>query len=278
MAVFSTSARNTADPASAAGIDLQRSRSIRAGAFGWRSPDLLTGWHHHTYHQIEYALTGVAEVETAAGRYLLPPEQAIWIPAGLSHDTKLRGVESISVFFDPEMVAGPFGHEARVLAAAPALREMIRYALRWPIDRAVEEPAAEVFFQALARVVEDLLDLASPLWLPTTRDPAIAAVIAHIDANLHDVSASSACTAVGLSDRTLRRQFLARTGVPFGEYVIKARLLRAMSLLTATERSVLDIALSVGFDSPSGFNRAFKQLTGASPSAYRKRGAARAGD
>ena len=278
MAVLSTLAKNMTSAAIVDAIDLHRSRDVRAGAFSWRSPDLVTGWHHHSYHQIEYALTGVAEVETSAGRYLLPPEQAIWIPFGLSHNTTLRGVESISVFFDPGMVADTFGSEARVLAAAPVLREMIRYALRWPIGRASEDPAADVFFQALARVVEDLLDRASPLWLPTTRDPTIAAVIGYIDTHLQDVSTRSACAAVGISDRTLRRQFLARTGLPFGEYVVKARLMRAMSLLTATERSVLDIALSVGFDSPSGFNRAFKQLTGGSPSAYRKRGAARAGD
>ena len=52
-------------------------------------------------HQIEYAFEGVAEVETATTHHLLPPQQAVWIPAGLTHCTTLRRVRSVAVFFDP---------------------------------------------------------------------------------------------------------------------------------------------------------------------------------
>ena len=46
------------------------------------SGDVVTGWHSHDMHQIEYAFEGVAEVETATTHHLLPPQQAMWIPAG----------------------------------------------------------------------------------------------------------------------------------------------------------------------------------------------------
>src|SRR3954464_5959816 len=85
-------------------VDLRTCADVRAGAWPYEGPDVVTGWHHHPYHQVEYALTGVAEVETPTGRFLLPPQQAIWIPAGLRHNTTLRGVRSVSVFFDPEMM------------------------------------------------------------------------------------------------------------------------------------------------------------------------------
>jgi AraC-like ligand binding domain len=44
---------------------------------------LVTGWHWHDVHEIEYACRGMVEVKTQAGHYLLPPHQAAWIPAGL---------------------------------------------------------------------------------------------------------------------------------------------------------------------------------------------------
>jgi AraC-like DNA-binding protein len=37
------------------------------------------------------------------------------------------------------------------------------------------------------------------------------------------------------------------------------------------ERTILDVATAVGFDSPSAFTRAFRRTTGESPSDYRAR-------
>jgi len=240
---------------------------------------VVTGWHHHPYHQVEYALRGVAEVETATDRFLLPPQQAIWIPAGLRHNTTLRGVRSVSVFFAPEMMPAPSTSEttadwrrARVLAAAPVIREMIGYGARWPISRAGDsDPTADVFFEALARLVIEWLGEEVPLHLPTSTDPTLRAIMAHINDNLATVSMPSACRAVGTSERTLRRRFLAETGMTWQAYLIQARLLRAMALLAGSDRTVLAIGVDVGFDSPSGFTRAFRNLTGESPSRYRRR-------
>jgi len=52
---------------------------------------------------------------------------------------------------------------------------------------------------------------------------------------------------------------------------IESRLLRSMALLAEPGPSVLDVATSVGFDSVSGFTRAFRRHTGETPSAYRRR-------
>jgi AraC-like DNA-binding protein len=53
-------------------------------------------------------------------------------------------------------------------------------------------------------------------------------------------------------------------------YVMQARLLRAMALLAESGPSVLRVANVVGFESLSSFNRAFREKTGMTPSAYRK--------
>jgi len=59
---------------------------------------LVTGWHFHDVHEIEYACRGLVEVRTETAHYLLPPHQAAWIPAGLASPApdavKLTAIQS----------------------------------------------------------------------------------------------------------------------------------------------------------------------------------------
>jgi AraC-like DNA-binding protein len=255
-------------------VDMRQGTPVRAGTYPYDGDDLVTGWHTHDLHQIEYAFQGVVEVETSAGHFLLPPQQAVWIPAGLAHCTTLRQVRSVSVFFDPRMVRGA-GDRARILAAAPVIREMIVYGARWPITRAASDPIADAFFEALAVLVLDWLDHETPLCLPTSTDPIVNAVMAYTSAHLDGVTAADVCRAVGLSDRTLRRVFPAATGMTWRSYLLESRLLRSMALLAEPGRTVLDVATTVGFGSLSAFTRAFNSYTGDTPTGYRRRVTAR---
>ena len=250
-------------------VDVRGSAPARAGTVTYDAVDLVTGWHAHELHQLEYAVDGTAEVETAAGRYLLPPQQAIWIPAGLAHNTALAHVRSIAVFFEPALVPDA-GDRARVLAVTPLLREMVVEAVRWPITRAASDPVADAFFAALALLLGEWLDHETPLWLPTSDDPLIAAVMAATRADL-GATVAGICRDVGLSERTLRRRFVAATGLTWLDYRRQARLLHALTLLATTDLSVLDVATASGFDSVSSFGRAFRRTTGETPSAYRRR-------
>ncbi|WP_018506133.1 AraC family transcriptional regulator [Parafrankia discariae] len=246
---------------------------IRAGTYTLEvRDDVVTGWHSHDLHQMEYAFEGVVEVETATARYLLPPQQAVWIPAGTIHCSTWRNVKAVSVFFDPVMGL-PAGDRVRILAAAPVIREMVLYARRWPIRRAATEPMAEAFFDALAHLVVEWLDHETPLCLPNTPDPLVAAAMEYTNKHLADVSLPQLCTAVGTSERSLRRAFLAATGMSWRRYLLESRLLRAMSLLAqdSQKQTIITIALAVGFQSVSAFTRAFGQYTGETPTAYRQR-------
>jgi transcriptional regulator GlxA family with amidase domain len=93
----------------------------------------------------------------------------------------------------------------------------------------------------------------------------------YTDAHLAEVNVEAVGAAVGVSPRSLRRKFTAATGMTWREYLLQSRLLRAMALLTEPGRTVLDVATAVGFDSVSAFTRAFRRLTGETPTTYRKR-------
>jgi AraC-like DNA-binding protein len=252
-------------------VDLRRGGAALGGGYLYEGERLVTGWHSHDLHQIEYAVSGVVEVETAAGHYLLPPQQAAWLPAGLAHQATMNtAVRTVSVLFDPRIVPHP-GDRARIVAVSPLIREMMLHALRWPIARTTSDALSDGYFRTLAHLVAEALDHEAPLSLPTSTDPIVAAAMAFTRENLDTVTAATVSRAIGVSERTLRRQFAAELGMSWRAYLLQARLLRAMALLAEPGPSVLDVSLAVGFENVSAFARAFAHRVGETPSAYRRR-------
>lgn len=255
-------------------VELRHGGRALAGSYLYEGDRLVTGWHSHDLHQIQYAIGGVVEVETAAAHYLLPPQQAAWIPVGLEHQaTMTPDVRSVAVMFDPALLPDldPQDSRARILAVSPLIRQMMIYALRWPIGRAESDPVSDGFFQTLGHLVFEALDHEAPLSLPTSTNPIVAAAMAYTKAHLASATAADVSRAVAVSERTLRRQFDEAIGMSWRTYLLHARMLRAMALLAAPGQSVQQAATAVGFDSLSAFTRAFTQFCGETPSTYRKR-------
>jgi AraC family transcriptional regulator len=73
----------------------------------------------------------------------------------------------------------------------------------------------------------------------------------------------------GLSKFYFLRLFKKAMGVSPSHYLITLRLDEARRLLRETKRSIVDVALDVGYANPSHFARAFRKETGLSPSDYR---------
>lgn len=75
-----------------------------------------------------------------------------------------------------------------------------------------------------------------------------------------------------MSERTFLRRFREATGCAPIEYVIRARIRRAMELLSGRESglSITEIAFRCGFQDSNYFSRQFRRVSGASPRKYRK--------
>ena len=210
-------------------------------------------------------------METASAHYLLPPQQAAWIPVGLEHQATMNpDVKTVAVMFDPALIPDA-GDRARILAVSPLIREMMIYALRWPIDRANGDEVSDGFFRTLARLVSEALDHEAPLSLPTSENPIVAAAMAYTKEHLESVTAGR-----GQSDRIglradLTTSFQDTIGLSWRTYLLHARMLRAMALLAAPGQSVQKTSTAVGFESLSSFTRAFTQFCGETPSSYRRR-------
>jgi len=61
-----------------------------------------------------------------------------------------------------------------------------------------------------------------------------------------------------------------RLGKPFSHYLNEYRINEAKNMLLKKETNILNIAFSVGFQSKSAFNSAFKKYTGKTPTEFRK--------
>lgn len=77
--------------------------------------------------------------------------------------------------------------------------------------------------------------------------------------------------AINLSVSSLKRLFLEATNQSAGTFIRRMRMERAFRSLQNQEDSVLEIALSAGFDDHSAFTRAFKNNFGYSPTFAREK-------
>jgi AraC-like DNA-binding protein len=75
----------------------------------------------------------------------------------------------------------------------------------------------------------------------------------------------------GLSERQLRRRFLAEFGIGLNAFVLKTRVHAAAEMLVHGDRPIADLALEVGFCDQSAFTRAFRERLGMTPRQYRLR-------
>jgi len=75
----------------------------------------------------------------------------------------------------------------------------------------------------------------------------------------------------GLSRAHFSREFRRAFGEPPHSYLLTRRLERAAALLRSTDRSVLEVCLSVGLQSVGSFTTSFTRTYGVSPTAYRAR-------
>jgi len=88
----------------------------------------------------------------------------------------------------------------------------------------------------------------------------------HAPLSLQDIAAQ-----VDLSRHYLCTAFRRSTGLAPYEYLTGLRIDRAKELLAGTESAIGDIAVAVGYGTPSAFTACFRRFTGTTPRAYRDR-------
>jgi AraC family transcriptional regulator len=88
----------------------------------------------------------------------------------------------------------------------------------------------------------------------------------HLDEAI-SLTALAALTGTGVD--VFARNFKACMGVPPYRFVSERRMHRAKVLLAASDKSVAEIAIDVGFSSQAHFTTQFRKFMNISPAAYR---------
>ncbi|MCA8240334.1 AraC family transcriptional regulator [Burkholderia sp. AU32262] len=223
--------------------------------------------HAHVRGQFAFASRGTISVSTPHGRWLVPPQRACWVPAGVRHEMTMTGpVTMLNAFVtvDAAQAAG-LPTQCGVYGVSPLLRQLIDDAIDLPAMYDVDGRAGKLMDLLVAEIATmPRLSLHAPL----PADARLAKVCRHlfaapsIAADLDRVAADA-----GVSRRTFTRQFRAQTGVSFAAWRQQVCMLAAISRLTDGQ-PVTRVALDLGYASASAFTSAFRRILGDTPSRY----------
>jgi AraC-like DNA-binding protein/quercetin dioxygenase-like cupin family protein len=222
--------------------------------------------HVHASHQLLFAATGAMTVTGDRTSWMIPPGRAVLIPAGVQHAIRMWGDVAMRSLYFPVSAPAPVFHggACRVISVSPLLRELIlRVAGMVALDSRVPAEAH------LMSVLMDEVEAArvEPLLLPLPSDDRALKVVASVLKDPADrATADVLARRCGLSTRTLERLFRAETGMRFGMWRQKARLLESVRVLVEGG-SVTDASLESGYASVSAYIAAFKQTFGCTPGA-----------
>ena len=101
-------------------------------------------------------------------------------------------------------------------------------------------------------------------------NPHIAKGIEYIQKNYNrSINLHTLCDYLNLNTCYFCVLFKNQTNMTFSQYLNKVRINESKRLLEATNDSIIDVSLAVGFNNHNHFSATFKKFTGVTPTIYR---------
>lgn len=220
--------------------------------------------HCHDRSQILFASSGVMSVTTRETSFVIPPQRAVWLPAGVMHEVSCRGPVSLrTLYLDRDMGSDP--DTCRVFEVSDFLKALILETVSFPPLYDVDGREGQI-----VRLMLDEIDVMpnAPYGVHMPSDYRLLRVcnaIINDPADVRDLDEWAKIA--GMGRRTFTRAFKQQTGMGLAIWRQQVRLMEALSLLASGE-SVTMVAFEVGYDSPSAFSAMFRRAFGVPPSQY----------
>lgn len=189
-----------------------------------------------------------------------------------SLESSLFDARYLSIFL--ERVHGQDNRIQRESEAAVAI-----YRLFQEIDEEVRRKRPEYnlmiktkFLTILAEILRHYSKMDLPMEAPHSQGLAlINTVIEHIDQHLEDgIRLDDLARLCHMNPSYFSTFFKKFMGLSPKEFITRRRIQRAVEYIRTSEKTVLDIAHCCGFNNTSSFNKAFKKMTGKTPSEFRR--------
>lgn len=238
--------------------------AVRAVSIGFSS-----GYHWtrrgSAWGELVWASRGVITVTVGDLVWVVPTQQALWLPPNTVHAVRMAGSGTLRQVYVTTARCKSLPAAPAVMPVSPLLREVLRRVCAIGTLH-VDIPAQRRLF-ALMRDELIAADI-GPLELPMPRDArALRAATRTRAEPARSVSAEWIARDAHASVRTLERLFRAETGLSFGVWRQRARLVHAMTLL-ADGATVAQAGMAVGYANASAFVVSFRRLLGLTPGRY----------
>lgn len=226
--------------------------------------------HAHLEHaHLLYATEGVMLIEAAQGRWLVPPNRAVWLVAKEKHTIVMRShVKMRSLLIRSDVITAAFPQENCVISVSALMRELILASTALPVDYGDDPYSCHLVGLLLALLKQHTsLSLHLP-WPKDARYHNICEYLIHHPADLRTIAQWA--EEIFVSEKTFQRQFRQLTGLSFGKWRQQAKLLYSLEALNQG-RPITEVALDFGYQSHSAYSAAFKAFFGQKPSEYMPR-------
>lgn len=226
--------------------------------------------HAHPRGQFAWATEGVLRIISEHCVWIVPPSHAVWIPGGTRHQVASETHAKVwHVFVDPSRAVrrdGPRANRCAVLLVTPLMRELI-LRLEATLAETADDDARRLRFCEV--MIDEMNRLAeAPLSLPGGRDPRLVRLTRYLGSHPDDRQPlAELASLAGASVRTLERLFPAETGLTYRRWRARLRLLSAIEQLEAGKSST-EVALTLGYSSPSAFTASFREEFGEPPRGF----------
>jgi AraC-like DNA-binding protein len=225
--------------------------------------------HCHPWSQLSYSCRGIMHIETNEAMFVIPPEQALWLPAKTQHQHFYKNsVSNRSLYIDPAWCE-ELGSSVRTLTVDPLLKSLLLEVANWPEHYQETEQTSR-----LTKVLIDRLAIApsNELFMPTIKDKRLLPIIDMLNRYpANKLTIEQWGMKVGASSRTLNRLFNKNYGMGFSRWKQKLKVLKSLEMLNAGT-ALTNIAFELGYESTSSFITGFKKQLGCSPKKYLSRG------
>ncbi len=244
------------------------------GSYDFRS-NIHHGWqveaHLHEYSELLYCKRGKGDVYINGKQLPLCEGQLVWIPPNYIHQYVCPDAEVICAVFSNDMI--PLFFEAvgeKRLSVAPTdMSHMAELLENFHLLKKENRLRISGYLNLILDAV-----LAAATWETPCKTDGILyqKVISYVSAHYaEDITLVSLARLFGYNKKYLSHALHTLTGVHFRQLLALYRVERAKELLRAEqERNISDIATACGFSAFNTFHRAFKEITGMTPTAYRQ--------
>jgi len=161
---------------------------------------------------------------------------------------------------------------------------LARAAITGGVDADISLTLADKYINRIEKTIafDELIDLVERMTIKFTNSVLHVASINHVSVikkasrYVHNhlseaIRLQEVADYVGLSPNYFSSLFKKEMSLAFADYVNHTRIKESQYLLQTTNHSILDIAISVGFNNQNYFTTIFKKTTGITPKQYRMR-------